>query len=266
MKYNYTDNSLFVIAGPCVIESRDHILFMAEKLKAITEKLAVTLVFKSSYDKANRSSLNSYRGPGLDLGLKILGEVKKEFDLPVLTDIHNPSEARKVAEVADIIQIPAFLSRQTDLILEAAKTGKIVNIKKGQYLSPWDMKNVINKIEEMGCNNIILTERGTSFGYNNLVNDMRAIPIMKEYEYPVVFDGTHSVQKPGGLGDVSGGERKFVLPLSCAAVAAGCDGLFWEVHDNPDQALSDGPNMIELINFEEHLTKVKSIFDVLNKE
>ena len=256
---------LTLLAGPCAIESRDILFETAEVLKDITNKLGINYVFKSSFDKANRSSLNSYRGLGIEKGIELLKEVKKEFELPIVTDIHESYQAELAAEVADIIQIPAFLCRQTDLLVAAAKTGKIVNIKKGQFLSPYQMKPLIKKVEDSGNKNILLTDRGVSFGYNNLVSDMRAIVIMQELGYPVIFDATHSVQLPGGMGDSSGGERKFVPVLANAAVAAGAKGLFFEVHPNPDCALCDGANMLALSNVENVLKQCLEIFNIINK-
>lgn len=251
------NKKLTVLAGPCAIESKDILFKTAEYLKKLTQDLGINFIFKSSYDKANRSSINSYRGMGIEKGLELLKEVKKEFNVPIVTDIHNPNEAQLAAEVADIIQIPAFLCRQTDLLIAAAKTNKIINIKKGQFLAPNQMKSIANKVIESGNNKITITERGVAFGYNNLVSDMRAIPIIQEMGYPVIFDATHSVQLPGGMGDSSSGERKFVPVLAKSAIAAGADGLFFEVHPNPDCALCDGANMI---NFEQ----AKQIFTVCN--
>ena len=239
-------NPLFLIAGPCVIESPQVTFEVAQMLKRLTGRLKIPYIFKASYDKANRSSVDSYRGPGLEKGLKILAEVKKRFDVPVLSDVHSVEEVSAAAEVLDVLQIPAFLSRQTDLIQAAARTGKTLNLKKGQFLAPWDMKNAIKKAEAVGAERIILTERGTCFGYNNLVSDFRSIPIMRRLGYPVVYDATHSVQLPGGLGTRSGGEREMVSFLARAAVACGVDGIFLEVHPNPDEALCDGPNMMAL--------------------
>ena len=239
-------NPLFLIAGPCVIESPQVTFEVAQMLKRLTGRLKIPYIFKASYDKANRSSVDSYRGPGLEEGLKILAEVKKRFDVPVLSDVHSVEEVSAAAEVLDVLQIPAFLSRQTDLIQTAARTGKTLNLKKGQFLAPWDMKNAIKKAEAVGAERIILTERGTCFGYNNLVSDFRSIPIMRRLGYPVVYDATHSVQLPGGLGTRSGGEREMVSFLARAAVACGVDGIFLEVHPNPDEALCDGPNMMAL--------------------
>jgi len=231
----------------------------AKQIKAITKRLGIGFIYKSSYDKANRTSLKSYRGPGLKKGLAILKKIKEELSVPILSDVHCRSEIKEAAKVLDVIQIPAFLSRQTDLILEAAHTGKVVNIKKGQFLAPWDMKHVINKIESAGNRSIILTERGVSFGYNNLVSDFRSLLIMKEFGYPVVYDATHSVQMPGGLGEKSGGERKYIPYLSMAAVTCGADAVFLEVHEDPDKAPSDGPNMVKLDELEGILIKLKKI-------
>ena len=230
----------------------------AEYLKKLTLELDINFVFKSSYDKANRSSIKSYRGLGIEKGIELLKEVKKEFNVPIVTDIHNPNEADMAAEVADIIQIPAFLCRQTDLLVAAAKTGKIINIKKGQFLAPQQMKSIANKVKESGNSKITITDRGTTFGYNNLVSDMRAIPIMQEMGYPVIFDATHSVQLPGGMGDCSGGERKFVPVLAKSAAAAGANGLFFEVHPTPYNALCDGANMIDF-------QQAKDIFKICNE-
>ncbi len=249
---------LSVIAGPCVIESRKQAFDLAKKLKDICLKGKINFIFKASYDKANRSSINSFRGPGLIEGLKILAEIKKELNVPVLTDVHCTHDVEKVAQVVDIIQIPAFLCRQTDLVVECAKTGLPVNVKKGQFLAPEDMKQVINKISNFN-NKISLTERGASFGYRNLVVDYRAIEIMKQFGYPVIFDATHSVQKPGGLGTATGGDRQYVLPLAKAAAAVGVSALFLEVHQNPDKALSDGANSIDLTMFKSLIKQTKKI-------
>jgi len=253
---------LVLIAGPCVIESEDQIRKTAEGLKEITSEIKVPFIFKSSYDKANRTSINSYRGPGLEKGLEILERAKKEFDIPLLVDVHQIEEVALVSKVADILQVPAFLCRQTDLILSIARTGKPVNVKKGQFLAPWDMKNVIEKIESTGNKNILLTERGSCFGYNNLVVDMKSLPIMRSFGYPVVFDATHSVQRPGEKGTASGGEREYIPFLAQAAVATGIDGIFLEVHPEPEKALSDGPNMLKLDQIKrllERLTKIDRI-------
>jgi 2-dehydro-3-deoxyphosphooctonate aldolase (KDO 8-P synthase) len=250
------NSPLVLIAGPCVIESEDQIRKTVEGLKEITSEMNIPFIFKSSYDKANRTSIKSYRGPGLEKGLEILEKVKGEFDIPILIDVHRIEEVELVSKVADILQVPAFLCRQTDLIISIARTGKPVNVKKGQFLAPWDMKNVIEKIESTGNKNILLTERGSCFGYNNLVVDMKSLPIMRSFGYPVVFDATHSVQKPGGRGTATGGEREYVPFLAQAAVATGIDGLFLEVHPDPEEALSDGPNMIGLNRVRELLEKL----------
>ncbi|HPT41577.1 MAG TPA: 3-deoxy-8-phosphooctulonate synthase [Candidatus Gastranaerophilaceae bacterium] len=256
-------NKLTIIAGPCVIESMDILNKTAEGLKKITEVLDVNFIFKSSFDKANRSSINSFRGPGIEKGLEMLSKIKKEFDLPIVTDVHTESETKIAAEVADIIQIPAFLCRQTDLLIAAAKTGKIVNIKKGQFLAPEQMKSLIKKVTDSGNENVLLTERGTTFGYNNLVSDFRSIPIMQEFGYPVIFDATHSVQLPGVGEECSGGDRRFVPVLAKAAVAAGADGLFFEVHPDPDKALCDGPNMIALKDAQKLFKTCRDIFEIV---
>jgi len=243
------DNPLVFIAGPCVIESRDAALRAADGLKSVSEALKIPLIFKSSYDKANRTSLDSFRGPGIDEGLKILEEVKSETGLPVISDIHSAEEAITASKVLDVIQIPAFLCRQTDIIIAAANTRKPVNIKKGQFMAPADMKNSIDKVLSTGNNDVMITERGTLFGYNNLVVDMRAIPLMRQFGFPVIFDATHSVQLPGGQGSSSGGQREFAEPLAKAAVTAGCDAVFMEVHETPETAPCDGPNMINMETF-----------------
>ncbi len=254
---------LAVIAGPCVIESEEVVFGTAEALRDICQRLSLPLVFKSSYDKANRSSINSFRGPGLARGLAILGEVKEKFGVPVISDVHSPFEVGPASDVLDALQIPAFLSRQTDLIVAAGKTGKPVNIKKGQFLSPWEMGNAVEKFISTGNKNLLLTERGSSFGYNNLVVDMRAIPVMKSFGCPVIFDMTHSVQLPGGMGTASGGQREFAPVLARAAVAAGADGVFLETHPDPGKALCDGPNMIPLGEVEGLLTALKKIHEAL---
>lgn len=253
-----------LIAGPCVIESEENVMLVAKKIKEITDKLDIPFVFKSSFDKANRTSINSFRGPGLEEGLRILNKVKTELNLKVTTDIHEPYQAEEVAKVVDIIQIPAFLCRQTDLLVAAAKTGKTVNVKKAQFLAPWDMKNVVGKIEESGNRDIMLCERGTSFGYNNLVVDMTGLVEMKKFGYPVVFDATHSVQKPGGKGNCTGGNREYVEYLAKAAIAVGADAIFMEVHPDPDNALSDGPNMVKLDELEEILVKLKKVYQAVH--
>ena len=255
-------NKLTILAGPCAAESMDILRTTAEGLKKVCEELDINYVFKSSFDKANRSSITSYRGPGLEKGLEMLAKIKSEFELPIVTDIHLPEQAAIVAEVADILQIPAFLCRQTDLLVAAAKTGKIVNIKKGQFLAPQQMKSLVKKVEDSGNKQIMLTDRGVTFGYGNLVVDFRAIPIMKEFGYPVVFDATHSVQMPGSNGDSTGGDRRFVPTLAKCAMAAGADVLFFEVHPEPDKALCDGPNMLELNKAKEVFKKCKETFDI----
>jgi len=250
----------FVIAGPCVLESRSLVLEAAAAVAEVTKKLGLTAIFKSSFDKANRTSIASYRGPGMAQGLAWLAEARETSGLPVVTDIHVPDQAAPVAEVADVLQIPAFLCRQTDLLVAAAATGRVVNVKKGQFLAPWDMQNAVGKLREAGCSRIWLTERGASFGYNNLVVDFRSIPIMKGLGQPVVFDATHSVQLPGGLGGASGGQREFVPALARAAVAAGADGVFLEVHPAPDTALCDGPNSWPLHRLEALLSDLLAIW------
>ncbi|MGB6482158.1 MAG: 3-deoxy-8-phosphooctulonate synthase [Candidatus Acidiferrales bacterium] len=255
---------LFFIAGPCVIESETHAMMMAERLAAVARDLRMPLIFKASYDKANRSSVESFRGPGMKEGLRILAKIKKKFALPILTDVHEAAQAAPAAEVCDVIQIPAFLCRQTDLLIAAGKTERAVNIKKGQFVSPWEMGNAVEKIASTGNEKIIVTERGASFGYQNLVVDMRSFPILRKLGYPVVFDATHSVQLPGGEGKSSGGQPEFIEPLARAGVAAGVDGVFMEVHDNPAKALSDGANALALEKFSslaERLMKIASLVD-----
>ncbi len=252
-------NPLFLIAGPCVIESEAHARMMAERVAKIAADAGVPYIFKASYDKANRSSVKAFRGPGLAEGLRILAKIKSDLHLPILTDIHDIAQAAPAAEVADILQIPAFLARQTDLLLAAAKTGRIVNVKKAQFLSPWDMGNVAEKIASSGNNRIILTERGASFGYNNLVVDMRTFPVLKKFGYPVVYDVTHSVQLPGGQGHASSGQPEFIEPLARAGVAAGVDGIFIETHDNPAEALSDGANALPLSQLPQLLSRLKQL-------
>lgn len=259
-------DKLTIMAGPCAIESQGILNRTAEKLKEITEKLGINYIFKSSFDKANRSSITSFRGPGLEKGLEMLAKVKSEFDLPIVTDIHNPNQAAVVAEVADVLQIPAFLCRQTDLLVAAAKTGKIVNIKKGQFLAPEQMLPLIKKVEDSGNSNILVTDRGTSFGYNNLVVDFRGIQIMQQFNYPVVFDATHSVQLPGANGTSSGGDRRFVPLLAKSAMAAGANALFFEVHPDPDCAKCDGPNMIPLDKAETLFRHCKEIFELVRSQ
>ncbi len=251
-------DKLTILAGPCAIESQEILDETAQGLKEITKELDINFVFKSSFDKANRSSLTSFRGPGMEKGLKMLQQVKEKYDLPIVTDIHEPAQAKEVAKVADIIQIPAFLCRQTDLLVSAGKTDKIINIKKGQFLAPEQMKSLIKKVEDAGNKNIMVTDRGTTFGYNNLVVDFRGIPIMREFGYPVVFDATHSVQLPGANGTSSGGDRRFVPTLAKSAMASGADVLFFEIHPEPDKALCDGANMVALKD-------AKELFDICNK-
>lgn len=259
------DAPLALIAGPCQLESRQHAFDMAGALKELTDKLGIGLVYKSSYDKANRTSLGATRGAGLDASLPIFADLRKEFGLPIITDVHTEEQCVVVAEVVDVLQIPAFLSRQTDMLVAAAKTGKVVNVKKGQFLAPWDMKNVVSKVTGSGNPNVLVTERGASFGYNTLVSDMRALPILAEIGAPVVFDATHSVQQPGGQGGSSGGERRFVKTLASAAVAAGVAGVFIETHNDPDNSTSsDGPNMVPLKDMPELLEKLMA-FDRIAK-
>lgn len=255
---------LALVSGPCVIESEDKALFSAEFLKKLCDKLGIPLIFKSSYDKANRSSVDSFRGPGLDQGLSILEKIKNEFQIPVLTDVHTPHEAMAAGQVCDVLQIPAFLCRQTDLLLAASHTGKVVKVKKGQFMAPWDMKNVVEKILSTGNDQILLTDRGTCFGYNNLVSDMRAIPLMQSFGFPVCFDATHSVQIPGGHGTSSGGQREFVPILAKAAVAAGADCLFMESHPCPKEALSDKDSQIPLAELENLLMILQDIFHLIH--
>jgi 2-dehydro-3-deoxyphosphooctonate aldolase (KDO 8-P synthase) len=250
---------LFLIAGPCVIESEGHAIMMAERLTEMTSNAKVPFVFKASYDKANRSSQDSYRGPGLTEGLRILKKIKERIGVPILTDIHDAGQAGPVAEVADVLQIPAFLSRQTDLLVAAGKTGRVVNLKKGQFLSPWEMSNAVEKVTKTGNDRILLTERGASFGYQNLVVDMRSFPILRKTGCPVVFDVTHSVQLPGGAGKSSGGQPEFIEPLARAGAAVGVDGIFLEVHENPAKALSDGTNALPLAELPALLGKLKQI-------
>ena len=254
-----------LIAGPCVIESKNHALEMAKKLTSITNKLGIQFIYKSSFDKANRTSINSKRGPGLEKSIEIFNEIKSSIGCPIITDVHEINQVSVISEVVDIIQIPAFLCRQTDLLIEAAKTNKAVMIKKGQFLAPWDMKNVVEKIIEFGSGGILVCERGVSFGYNTLVSDFRSLPILKSFGYPVVFDATHSVQQPGGLGSKSGGQREFVPVLAKAAVSIGVAGLFMEIHQDPDNAPSDGPNMLHLDVLEKLLITLAKL-DKIAKE
>ncbi len=260
------NEKLSLIAGPCVLESYSHARKMVEYLLNINNKLNLNFVYKTSFDKANRTSLSSDRGLGIDESLKIFSDLKSEYKIKILTDVHSENQCELIKEYVDIIQIPAFLCRQTDLLIAAAKTNKIINVKKGQFLAPWDMKNVVKKIEDSGNLNILVTERGTSFGYNTLVSDMRSLDIMKEeIEYPIIFDATHSVQSPGGQGEKSGGDRKFVPTLSKAAVSAGIAGVFMETHDDPDNAPSDGPNMIDIKNLEQLLSKLLEIDNIVKE-
>lgn len=255
---------LTVISGPCVIESEMHALKTAEFLKELFSRTHIQFVYKSSYDKANRSSVHSYRGPGLEQGLKILERVKKEFDIPVFTDVHSPAEAKEAAEICDIIQIPAFLCRQTDLLVAAAQTGAVINIKKGQFMAPWDMGNVIEKVQSSGNENILLTDRGTCFGYNNLVSDMRGIPIMQKMGFPVLFDATHSVQLPGQQGKQSGGQREFVPVLARAALASGANGIYAESHPDPDSALSDAACVLDFKDLPLLIEEWKRIYEAMH--
>lgn len=257
------NNPLYIIAGPCVIESEDIAFYTAERLKVICSQVGLSILFKSSYDKANRTSLSSFRGPGLEKGLQIFSDVRSRFGIPVISDVHSIDEVKPASEVLDALQIPAFLCRQTDLILSASNTGKPVNIKKGQFLAPWDIKNIIDKFISTGNRSLFITERGASFGYNNLVVDFRGLPIMRAFGYPVIFDVTHSLQLPGGLGSSSGGQKEFAEPLARAAVAAGVDGLFMEVHPDPDKALCDGPNMIPIDAVPDFLRVMKQIHNVV---
>jgi 2-dehydro-3-deoxyphosphooctonate aldolase (KDO 8-P synthase) len=250
---------LFLLAGPCVIESERHALKMAARLSAAARELGVPLVFKASYDKANRTALGSYRGPGLVRGLELLARIKKRLHIPILTDVHDVSQVGPAAEVCDVIQIPAFLSRQTDLLLEAGRSGAVVNIKKGQFLSPWDVRHAVEKVASTGNHRILVTERGSTFGYNNLVVDVRGLAVMKEFGYPVVLDVTHSLQLPGGEGTRSGGQPEFIEPLARAGVAAGVDGIFMEVHDRPAHALSDGPNALLLRRFKPLAARLRDL-------
>ena len=256
---------MVLIAGPCVIESADSTLKIAEAIKKITSKLRIPFVFKASFDKANRTSIKSFRGPGLYEGLKVLSSVRSKIGVPILSDVHDVNQAQMAGEILDIIQIPAFLCRQTDLIITAAQTGKVVNVKKGQFMAPWDISGIIKKMQEAGNNNLLLTERGVSFGYNNLVSDFRSLAIMRSCGYPVIFDATHSVQKPGGLGTSTGGESQYIPLLARCAVAAGVDGIFMETHPYPSKALSDGPNTLPLKNLEALLKNLMAIDRITDK-
>ena len=259
----FGDGNLTFILGPCVVESAQHALFMAQEIKDICANVGVDFVYKSSFDKANRSSIESFRGQGMEFGLDVLTQVKAEIGVPVITDIHEPWQVEKTAEVADILQIPAFLCRQTDLLVEAARSGKAVNVKKGQFLAPWDAKNIVDKLREAGGQKILLTERGASFGYNNLVVDLRSFPIMRGFGVPVVFDVTHSLQLPGGLGKATGGQAEYIEHFARAGVACGVDAVFMEVHDNPAKAPSDGPNQLPLSRLEKLLVKLKQIHELI---
>lgn len=256
-------NPLALLAGPCVLEGLERCLYIGRTIRDITQRLGIPYVFKASFDKANRSSFNGFRGPGLKKGLEMLRTIKKELGVPIVTDIHTEAQATPAAKVADILQIPAFLCRQTDLLYTAAQTGRVINVKKGQFLAPKDMRNVVDKLLEGGNSNILLTERGASFGYNNLVVDMRSFPIMRSFGYPVVFDATHSVQLPGGAGTSSAGNREYVEYLARAAVGAGVDALFMEVHDNPEEALCDGPNSVYLDKLEDLLKDTLAIYNIV---
>ena len=259
------DNKICIIAGPCQLETEQHAMDMAGKIQEITKKFGLGFIYKTSFDKANRTSIKGKRGAGLEKSLPVFDKIKKDLNIPILTDVHNENQCSIVAPHADVLQIPAFLCRQTDLLIAAGMTNKIINIKKGQFLSPYEVPNIFKKIESTGNTKIMITERGTSFGYNNLVNDFKALEIMKKYSYPVIFDSTHSVQEPGGLGEKSGGKREFVTTLSKAAAAIGVAGIFIETHDNPDKALSDGPNMLNIENLEDLISKLIE-FDRISKK
>ncbi len=261
----FGDGDLAFILGPCVVESAQHALFMAQEINDICKNVGVGFVYKSSFDKANRSSIDSFRGGGMEFGLEVLAQVKDEIGVPVITDVHETGQVEKVAAVADILQIPAFLCRQTDLLVEAAKTGRAVNVKKGQFLAPWDAKNIVEKMQSAGCEKLLLTERGASFGYNNLVVDLRSFPIMRSFGVPVVFDVTHSLQLPGGLGKATGGQAEYIEHFARAGVACGVDAIFMEVHDNPKNAPSDGPNQLPLAKLEKLLIKLKNIHELINE-
>lgn len=265
-KVNFGGGGLSILAGPCVVESAQHALFMAQEISDICKHVGLGVVYKSSFDKANRSSIESFRGEGMEFGLGVLAQVKDEIGVPVITDVHEPWQVEKTAEVADILQIPAFLCRQTDLLVAAAKSGKAVNVKKGQFLSPWDAKNIVEKLQAAGCEKILLTERGASFGYNNLVVDLRSFPVMRSFGVPVVFDVTHSLQLPGGLGKATGGQSEYIENFARAGVACGVDAVFMEVHDNPAKAPSDGPNQLPLSRLEKLLVKLKAIHELVTEE
>src|SRR6187402_2037476 len=263
---SFGSGELSFLLGPCVVESAQHALFMAQEINDICKHVGVGFVYKSSFDKANRSSIESFRGQGMEFGLEVLAQVKAEIGVPVITDIHEPWQVEKAADVADILQIPAFLCRQTDLLIAAAKTGRAVNVKKGQFLAPWDAKNIVDKLQAAGCEKILLTERGASFGYNNLVVDLRSFPIMRSFGVPVVFDVTHSLQLPGGLGKATGGQAEYIEDFARAGVGCGVDAVFMEVHDNPAVAPSDGPNQLPLSRLEKLLRKLKAIHELVNEE
>ena len=262
---SFGGGQLSFILGPCVVESPQHALYMAQEISDVCKHVGVGFVYKSSFDKANRSSIESFRGQGMEFGLEVLAQVKSEICVPVITDIHEPWQVEKTAEVADILQIPAFLCRQTDLLVEAAKSGKAVNVKKGQFLAPWDAKNIVDKLHAAGCEKVLLTERGASFGYNNLVVDLRSFPIMRSFGVPVVFDVTHSLQLPGGLGKATGGQSEYIEDFARAGVACGVDAVFMEVHDNPEKAPSDGPNQLPLGRLEKLLVKLKQIHEIVSQ-
>lgn len=262
---NFGGGNLAFILGPCVVESAQHALFMAQEINDICRHVGVGVVYKSSFDKANRSSIESFRGQGMEFGLEVLAQVKAEIGVPVITDVHEPWQVEKTAAVADILQIPAFLCRQTDLLVEAAKSGKAVNVKKGQFLAPWDAKNIVEKLQDAGGEKILLTERGASFGYNNLVVDLRSFPIIRSFGVPVVFDVTHSLQLPGGLGKATGGQSEYIENFARAGVACGVDAVFMEVHDNPERAPSDGPNQLPLERLEKLLFKLKEIHEIIQE-
>ncbi|MGC2235371.1 MAG: 3-deoxy-8-phosphooctulonate synthase [Pyrinomonadaceae bacterium] len=262
----FGDGNLTFILGPCVVESAQHALFMAQEINDICKHVGVDFVYKSSFDKANRSSSESFRGQGMEFGLEILAQVKQEIGVPVITDVHETWQVEKTAQVADILQIPAFLCRQTDLLIESARSGKAVNVKKGQFLAPWDAKNIVEKLQGAGGEKILLTERGASFGYNNLVVDLRSFPIMRSFGVPVVFDVTHSLQLPGGLGKATGGQAEYIEHFARAGVACGVDAVFMEVHDNPAKAPSDGPNQLPLNRLEKLLSKLKEIHELILKD
>lgn len=262
----FGDGGLSFILGPCVVESAQHAMFMAQEINDICKHVGVGVIYKSSFDKANRSSIESFRGEGMEFGLEILAQVKEEIGVPVITDVHEPWQVEETAKVADILQIPAFLCRQTDLLVAAAQSGKAVNVKKGQFLAPWDAKNIVDKLQAAGCEKVLLTERGASFGYNNLVVDLRSFPIMRSFGVPVVFDVTHSLQLPGGLGKATGGQGEYIENFARAGVACGVDAVFMEVHDNPAKAPSDGPNQLPLARMEKLLVKLKQIHELVQEE